>query len=43
MVSELKHMIQGVSNIIAPKLQSAKQKTCKGVVQLASVMDFSEY
>lgn len=42
MVSELKHMIQGVSNI-APKLQSAKQKTCKGVVPLAPVMDFSEY
>ena len=36
-------MIQRVSNI-APQLQTAKQKPCKGVVvQLASVKDFSEY
>ena len=33
-------MIQGVSNI-APQLQGAKP--CKGVVQLAPVMDYSEY
>ena len=35
-------MIQRVSNI-APQLQTAKQKPCKGVVQLAPVKDFSEY
>ena len=40
MVSELKHMIQGVSNI-APQLQSAKQKPCNGRSSVSSHYGFN--